>query len=159
MNMAMNRTAIEGPEAEIAKEQLQSTLVDLIDLGLQAKQAHWNVVGPRFRSLHLQLDELVEHTRAFSDTIAERIVTLGDAAEGSARAVDHQSKVDPLPVDFVKDADVVRLFVERLQGLCGRIRQHLDGMDQRDPVSHDLLVGVLGKLEEQMWMFHAQAHA
>jgi starvation-inducible DNA-binding protein len=159
MNMPMNRTALAGPEAEIAKQNLQQTLVDLIDLGLQAKQAHWNVVGPRFRSLHLQLDELVAHTRAFADTVAERVVTLGDAAEGSARAVDHQSKVDPLKAEFVKDGDVVQLFVERLDGICTRIRRSLPVLQDRDPVSHDLLVQCLAKLEEQMWMFHAQAAA
>ena len=89
MNMPMNRTAMPGAEAEIAKSYLQETLIDLIDLGLQAKQAHWNVVGPRFRSVHLQLDDLVAFTRDFSDTVAERIVTLGDAADGSASAIAH----------------------------------------------------------------------
>jgi starvation-inducible DNA-binding protein len=38
--------------------ELQTVLVDLIDLGLQGKQAHWNVVGPQFRTLHLELDEV-----------------------------------------------------------------------------------------------------
>ena len=35
---------------------LQQNLVNLIDLALLLKQAHWNVVGPNFRSIHLQLD-------------------------------------------------------------------------------------------------------
>ena len=157
MNMTMTRTALPGPDAEIAKGHLQETLVDLVDLTLQAKQAHWNVVGPRFRSVHLQLDELVEQTRAFADRVAERIVTLGDPAEGSASAIDHQTKIDPLPGGFIQDADAVKLFIERLDTACGRIRRNLSGSP--DPVSHDLLVQLLGKLEEQMWMLHAQTHA
>ncbi len=40
----------------ITGEALQETLVDLVGLSLMAKQAHWNIVGPRFRSIHLQLD-------------------------------------------------------------------------------------------------------
>ncbi|MGH0035414.1 MAG: Dps family protein [Myxococcota bacterium] len=157
MNMIMNRIGIEGPDAEISMQQLQGTLVDLIDLGLQAKQAHWNVVGPRFRSVHLQLDDLAEITHRFSDRIGERIVTLGEPAEGSARAVDHQSKLDPMPAEFTKDGRVVELMIERLAGVCTRIRQDLEGLGSRDPVGHDLLVECLGKLEEQMWMFHVQA--
>jgi hypothetical protein len=39
---------------------LQAVLVDLIELHLQAKQAHWNVVGRNFRDLHLQLDEIAD---------------------------------------------------------------------------------------------------
>jgi starvation-inducible DNA-binding protein len=154
MQMTMNRTKLSGTAAEIAKTQLQVSLVDLIDLTLQAKQAHWNVVGPRFRSVHRQLDELVAETRAFADTVAERIVILGDAAEGSARAVEHHTKLDPLAGGFLEDNEVVTLMIARLDATCGRIRQNLKGI--QDPVSHDLLVQVLAKLEEQMWMFHAQ---
>ncbi|MDO9396591.1 MAG: DNA starvation/stationary phase protection protein, partial [Herbiconiux sp.] len=34
-------------------ESMQRVLVDLIELHLQGKQAHWNVVGKNFRDLHL----------------------------------------------------------------------------------------------------------
>ena len=50
---------------------LQRVLVDLVELHLQGKQAHWNVIGSNFRDLHLQLDELVDAAREASDTIAE----------------------------------------------------------------------------------------
>ena len=36
---------------------LQAVHVDLIELHLQGKQAHWNVVGKNFRDLHLQRSE------------------------------------------------------------------------------------------------------
>lgn len=157
MNMTMNRTAMAGPEAEVVKTHLQSTLVDLLDLTLQAKQAHWNVVGPRFRSVHLQLDDLVADVRGFSDTVAERIVALGDPAEGSAAAVHEHTKLDPFPANFIVDEEVVTLVVGRLEVTCNRIRRILESV--QDPVSHDLLVQILGKLEEQMWMFHAQLQA
>ena len=123
MQMNFQRTAISGPDSEITAQHLQDTLSDFIDLTLQAKQAHWNVVGPRFRSLHLQLDQLVEHTRRFSDAIAERIVILGQPAHGSAANTDAHSKLDPLPATFMRDDDIVKLFVERLDGVSGRLRE------------------------------------
>ena len=49
---------------------LQRALVDLIELHLQGKQAHWNVVGPNFRDLHLVLDEVVSEARELSEGIA-----------------------------------------------------------------------------------------
>ena len=55
------------------RESMQKVLVDLIELHLQGKQAHWNLLGSNFRDLHLQLDEIVDAAREFSDEIAERM--------------------------------------------------------------------------------------
>ena len=67
--------------------ELQAVLVDLIDLSLQGKQAHWNVVGPQFRTLHLELDEVVEDARKWADDVAERLRALGVAADGRASMI------------------------------------------------------------------------
>jgi len=40
----------------VVDKALQQALVDLTDLSLLGKQAHWNIQGSRFRALHLQLD-------------------------------------------------------------------------------------------------------
>ena len=45
----------------------------MVDLSLQDKQLHWTVVGPPFRPLHFQIDELVEAWRELADTVAERL--------------------------------------------------------------------------------------
>ena len=62
-------------------------LHELVDLSLIGKQLHWSVVGPLFRPLHLQLDELVDSWRELSDSVAERAVALGFVPDGQARAV------------------------------------------------------------------------
>jgi starvation-inducible DNA-binding protein len=46
---------------------LQRVLTDLIELHVQGKQTHWNLVGTNFRDLHLQLDE---RPRTMSASIA-----------------------------------------------------------------------------------------
>src|SRR3954447_21247662 len=50
---------LDSDDRAVAGE-LQRMLVDLVDLALIGKQAHWNVEGAHFRSVHLFLDELVE---------------------------------------------------------------------------------------------------
>jgi DNA-binding ferritin-like protein len=49
--------------------ELQTALVDLVDLGLLGKQARWNVVGPQFRAVHIELDEVVEDSRKWADEV------------------------------------------------------------------------------------------
>ena len=79
-------------EREGVGEELQTTLHELVDLSLIGKQLHWAVVGPLFRPLHLQLDELVDSWRELSDTVAERAVALGFVPNGQAKAVAAGSK-------------------------------------------------------------------
>jgi len=59
---------------------LNQQLADVLDLGLQAKQAHWNVKGPHFIGLHELFDKVAEELEEFTDDIAERAVELGGVA-------------------------------------------------------------------------------
>ncbi|MFF7190406.1 ferritin-like domain-containing protein [Streptomyces sp. NPDC008222] len=63
---------------------LQGTLVDLLDLALVAKQAHWNVRGPGFRSAHLELDGIAAMARQQAAEVAERAATIGVSPDGRA---------------------------------------------------------------------------
>ena len=55
------------------RADLQRALIDITALSLVGKQIHWNVVGPNFRDLHLNLDEVVDISREGSDELAERM--------------------------------------------------------------------------------------
>src|SRR5699024_7085245 len=76
-------------------DALQAALVDLVDISLIGKQAHWNLYGPHFRSVHLHLDEIIDESRAASDDVAERLVTIGHPADGRAdeRSEEHTSEL------------------------------------------------------------------
>jgi starvation-inducible DNA-binding protein len=73
---------------------LAQTVTDLISLGLVAKQAHWNVVGPGFRNLHLLLDELADVARNGGDLVAERAVSRGHHPDGRPDTV---ARNNPFP--------------------------------------------------------------
>jgi len=85
-----------GDTAEVAKA-LQATLVELIDLSLQAKQAHWNVVGPSFKAIHLFLDELTDQYRDWYDEAAERLAAIGVSPDGRTATVAAGTPLEPLP--------------------------------------------------------------
>jgi starvation-inducible DNA-binding protein len=146
-------------EREAAGGELQRMLVDLVDLSLLGKQAHWNVEGRHFRSLHDELDDLVEAWRSLGDEVAERAVTLGVAPDGQARTVAATSEVEPLPVGVLKDRDVVVAIADRLAEVVVRTRERLHNVSEGDPVTEDLLIQVAGTLEKQLWMVRAQGES
>ncbi len=136
--------------------ELQATLVDLVDLSLVGKQLHWSVVGPAFRTLHLQLDELVDSWRALADTVAERAVAIGAFPDGQAAVVAGRSASRPLAIGAVEDHEVVRELAHRIAEVSELARSRMDRLGELDAASQDVLVGVVRALEEQQWMVRAQ---
>jgi starvation-inducible DNA-binding protein len=144
-------------DREAIGAELQDVLVELIDLSLLGKQAHWNLYGPNFRSLHLHLDELVDEWREASDEVAERAVAVGHSPDGQSRTVAERTELDPLPSGQIADTEVISALTERLTDSIGRIRTRMDRLEDVDAVTADLLHGVVMTLEKQLWMIRVQA--
>ena len=144
-------------DREAIGDQLQVALTVLIDLSLLGKQAHWNVVGPLFRPLHLQLDELIDAWRDAADAVAERAVALGHSPDGRAATVAARSELPTLPEGQIADRDVVASFTRLLTDAVGTIRERMDRIEDVDTVTADLLHGVVAGLEENLWMIRVQA--
>ncbi|MFO0661886.1 MAG: ferritin-like domain-containing protein [Polyangiaceae bacterium] len=76
---------------------LNARLADGIDLYTQIKVAHWNIKGPHFAALHPLFDSYASSLADFNDEIAERLVTLGGHAHGSARQIPKASTLPEWP--------------------------------------------------------------
>jgi starvation-inducible DNA-binding protein len=135
---------------------LQAVLVDLIELHLQGKQAHWNVVGKNFRDLHLQLDEIIDDARLFADELAERMRALEAIPDGRSVAVAEGTSLPPFPAGLVDTKDTVTLTVGMLNAAVGTMRKVHDQVDEEDPTTADILHGFISKLEQYAWMVNAE---
>lgn len=147
---------LAASEQKIAGEALQGALVDLLDLSLLGKQAHWNVVGRNFRSLHLQLDEIVAMARLHSDTVAERAVALGVNPDGTAQTIADSTALKPLSAEWHDDHTLVMHFIASFETVIARFRQRIEATEKADPVTQDLLIGITAELEKASWMFQAE---
>lgn len=147
---------LSAEERDITGGVLQDTLVDLIDLHLVAKQAHWNVVGRFFRDVHLQLDELVTSARGYADDVAERAVTIGVSPDGRAGTVAKGSDVPEFEPDWHNDQEVVQAIVTALGEVIKGLRKRIDETDKTDLVTQDLLIAIAADLEKSHWMWQAQ---
>ncbi|MBT2388829.1 DNA starvation/stationary phase protection protein [Streptomyces sp. ISL-1] len=154
--MTVLKSTLPEPARQVTGDALQGTLVDLLGLSLMAKQAHWNVVGPRFRSIHLQLDEVVASARSYADTVAERAAALGISPDGRAETVAGTGSVAEPKEGWLQDTEVVSLLVEALEEAVVRLRDRIAATEKADLVTQDLLIQITASLEKQRWMFQAE---
>jgi starvation-inducible DNA-binding protein len=135
---------------------LQKVLVDLIELHLQGKQAHWNLVGTNFRDLHLQLDEIVDAAREAADTIAERMRALDAVPDGRTDTVAATTSVPAAPAGLVGTSDIVDIVADRIYATVHTARTIHDEVDAADPSTADLLHAIITDLEKQAWILKSE---
>jgi starvation-inducible DNA-binding protein len=143
-------------DREAIGAELQAILVILVDLSLTGKHAHWNVQGPNFRALHLQLDEMIDAWREAADAVGERAVALGHAPDGRTEAIASQTHLPQLEAGPQLDRELIVALTRILTEAIGAIRERMDRLEDVDTVTADLLHGVVAKLEEQAWMIRVQ---
>ena len=154
--MSTVKSPLPDDARQVAGEALQGALVDLVELSLVAKQAHWNLVGRSFRSIHLALDEVVDLSRQYMDTVAERAIAIGVNPDGQTHALAAQSKVQPLEVGYVQVDKVITYVVDVLAPMIARFRERMEATESADPVTQDLLIEIIAELEKTHWMFQAE---
>src|SRR3984885_8106731 len=111
---------------------LQRVLVNLVELHLQGKQAHWNVIGSNFRDLPLQLDGLVDAAREARDPIAGRVRALDAVPDGRSDTVAATTSLPQFPANEVNTGDVVDLVTGRTYATGDPIRNVHDAVDGGD---------------------------
>ena len=101
-------------------QSLNATLADGLDLHSQIKVAHWNVKGMHFAALHPLFETFAVALAAFNDQVAERAVTLGAKAYGTARHVAKASSLPEYPQETTRDLEHVKLLAERIESVPRR---------------------------------------
>jgi len=145
---------------EAARKDVAATLNDVLASGLdlhsQIKVAHWNIKGPGFAALHPLFETFAVGLAAHNDSIAERAVTLGGKAYGTARHVATHSKITEYPQETTRDVDHVRLLADRIEQYLVECRgARTVGERNADTDTVDLLTGVISEFEKHAWFLRA----
>lgn len=137
-------------------QQLNARLVDGLDLHSQIKLAHWNVRGPQFAALHPLFEQFAIQLAAHTDAIAERAVTLGARAVGTARQVASASTLPEYATGTTRDIEHVKLLAERFDVFLAGVRASRAAIEEhRDTDSVDLLTTVISDFEKNAWFLRA----
>lgn len=135
---------------------LNARLADGLDLHGQIKVAHWNIKGPQFAALHPLFETFAVSLANHNDSIAERAVTLGGRAYGTARHVAKTSNLPEYPQETTRDMEHVKLLAERIEKyLEGARESRRTGEQLGDTDTVDLLTGIVTEFEKHAWFLRA----
>ncbi len=134
---------------------LQERLIALIDLQLTLKHIHWNVVGPNFIGVHEMLDPQVDSVREMTDTIAERIATLGGVPIGTPGRVAAGRQGNDYALGRATVAEHLGALDYVYSETNEKHREAIAETADLDPVSEDMLIGQLADLEQFQWFVRA----
>jgi starvation-inducible DNA-binding protein len=128
-------------------------LSDCYVLRLKTEQVHWNIEGPLFETVHgmteasykklsKQIDELAERVRSLRFYVPARFTTF------------EEHSILSFGQEATSAHDMVKELVSDYEQLSRRIRQVIAICDEKgDPVTEDLLVGILTDFDESSWQF------
>ncbi|HKT74706.1 MAG TPA: DNA starvation/stationary phase protection protein Dps [Steroidobacteraceae bacterium] len=137
-------------------ELLNARLADAIDLGAQAKQAHWNVRGPHFIALHELFDRVAEHMEDHIDTLAERITALGAVAQGTLARVARATTLPPYPEDIAAGEQHLQALSSAVADLGAKARRGIEEAARLgDADTSDLFTGLSRALDKDLWFLEA----
>jgi starvation-inducible DNA-binding protein len=139
---------------------LNKILPSSIDLMLQGKQAHWNVKGPSFISLHELFDRIVEDCEDWVDEIAERAVMLGGSVDGTVEHVADKTQLDKYPASIISGKEHVKYLSAALGKFGGIVRNAIEEADRLgDPDTADLFTQISRAVDKYTWFVEAHAQS
>ena len=158
----MYKTHNSLPEEQRAKlvELLNRRLADGIDLMLQARQAHWNVKGPQFITLHTLFGQVADGVEGYVDLLAECVVQLGGSAECTAYQVTRRTSLDRYPLAIADGNGHIEALAAVLACFGKHIRYAIgQAADLLDADSADLFTEISRGTDRWLWLLEAHLQA
>lgn len=154
---AKKRAATDVLPIPSVTETLADALTDTYRLVLKSHEAHWNVTGPLFFSIHEMTEEHYSDMFAAADVLAERIRALGKTAHVDLAGLG--SAPDAQKPDAAQSAeDMVRDLRSDHEALAKRMRGLVLAAEAAgDPVTADLATERAAFHEKAAWMLRATA--
>lgn len=146
---------LTAQQRKASGQALQDTVYELIGLRHAVQQAHWNVVGPLFYSLHDLLGHFYKDLNGYVDRVAERKRALLLPVDGRPEAVAKNAQLNSVPLGLLKDYDVPKLLSQLYVVVSQRLRDRIEVTGKSDLVTQDLLIAVADTLESHLWKLRA----
>ncbi|GAA5481355.1 Dps family protein [Haloferula sargassicola] len=141
-----------GKSAEILKAILANQHV----LYLKTRNFHWNLVGPRFHSLHLFLEEQYQRLAKAIDETAERVRMLGEVSPGSMQEFLDEASLKECSGEAIHGLDAISVLRADHESVIRELRESIDKLsDLGDAGTEDFVTGLIQDHEQIAWMLRS----
>lgn len=136
-------------------QQLCHILADTYILYVKTQNFHWNLIDPRFYSLHLFFEKQYEELAEAVDDFAERIRTMGSLAPGSMQEFLKLGALEESPAHLSGD-EMIQVLLRDHTIVAKHLREHIKPIqDLGDEGTADLLIEKLRFHEKTAWMLQS----
>ena len=157
-NKQTSRTAVStknGLPPETRKkvaELLNQLLATTVDLYSHAKQAHWNVRGHHFMTLHKLFDKVAEQVSEHGDEIAERAGQLGFGVSGTIRQAAKTTSLNDYSLQIASGEEHVERLSTSISEYTKLLLHGIEITDEADdPITTDLLTTICRACDQMLW--------
>jgi len=154
----MHHTSVSIPEKTRIElvTALNMSLASTADLYNQLKQAHWNVKGPNFISLHKLFDDIASGMLSQSDTIAERVTSLGGSTLATTQMIGENTQLRAYPSDIFSEQAHLEHLIHNIAILGELTRNNIkQATELGDDATADIYIQLARFLDKHLWFLEA----
>lgn len=144
-----NRSAVSA--------QLAKLLADEFVLYTKTRNAHWNVEGPDFHSMHLFFESQYEELDYIMDSVAERMRMIGHYAPATLKGFLQLTHLGELTERANDSLGFIRELVEDHNSIIEFIRGNINPFANQygDAGTSDFITGLMETHEKMVWMLRS----
>ena len=138
-------------------QKLGGFLADEFLLYLKTRDAHWNVEGPDFHTMHKFFEEQYEQLDDIMDEIAERIRMLGHYAPATLKSYLEITHLTEQSREKNDSAGFIKELLGDHESIIIRLKENINHLANklRDPGTSDFITGLMKTHEKMAWMLRA----
>lgn len=131
-------------------------LADEFVLYMKTRNAHWNVEGPDFHTMHTFFEQQYNELALSVDEVAERLRKLDHYAPASLTEYLKLTHLSEKPLEKNNSLTFIQALLSDYQSIILYIREKLKELeDQLDTGTEDFITGLLEQHEKTAWMLRA----
>jgi starvation-inducible DNA-binding protein len=139
----------------VVAETLNTQVANFSVLYMKLHHYHWYVKGENFFTLHPKFEELYKESALHLDTIAERMLSLGNLPSATLK--------DQLQISSIKEAEgdenaeeMIKTLANDFNTICTELTKGITlAEDNDDQPTADLFIAIRTSLEKHRWMLEA----